>query len=101
MTRLGLFLLLSLATQILAISHTFSRTGISKVFSHFSSPIKSKSNVVYEAESGRKRATLPDLYEASIGELQVGLDAGDFTSVDLVKVLHLAPLSEMKLTMKL
>lgn len=28
----------------------------------------------------------PDLYEASILELQAGLDAGHFTSVDLVKV---------------
>ncbi|KAJ7432102.1 amidase signature enzyme [Mycena galericulata] len=29
--------------------------------------------------------TLPDLYEASVQELQVGLDAGGFTSVDLIK----------------
>lgn len=29
---------------------------------------------------------LPDLYEASITELQDGLDKGAFTSVDLVKV---------------
>jgi hypothetical protein len=29
--------------------------------------------------------SLPDLYEASILELQAGLDAGDFTSVHLVK----------------
>jgi hypothetical protein len=28
----------------------------------------------------------PDLYEASVEELQQGLDAGQFTSVDLVKV---------------
>lgn len=28
----------------------------------------------------------PDLYEASVMELQAGLDAGHFTSVDLVKV---------------
>ncbi|KAJ7080950.1 amidase signature enzyme [Mycena belliarum] len=28
---------------------------------------------------------LPDLYEASVPELQVGLDAGHFTSVDLIK----------------
>lgn len=28
----------------------------------------------------------PDLYEASVLELQAGLDAGHFTSVDLVKV---------------
>ena len=30
--------------------------------------------------------TLPDLYEASIAELQDGLSAGLFSSVDLVKV---------------
>jgi amidase len=30
--------------------------------------------------------TFPDLYEASILELQEGLDAGHFSSVDLVKV---------------
>ncbi|KAF7365550.1 Amidase domain-containing protein [Mycena venus] len=29
-------------------------------------------------------STFPDLYEATITELQAGLDAGDFTSVDLV-----------------
>ena len=29
---------------------------------------------------------LPDLYEASVLELQEGLDGGHFTSVDLVKV---------------
>ena len=32
-------------------------------------------------------STFPDLYEASVEELQHGLDAGDFTSVDLVKVI--------------
>ena len=30
--------------------------------------------------------SFPDLYEASIAELQAGLDAEHFTSVDLVKV---------------
>jgi amidase len=30
--------------------------------------------------------TLPDLYEASVLELQAGLDTRQFTSVDLVKV---------------
>ena len=29
----------------------------------------------------------PDLYEASVLELQAGLDDGSFSSVDLVKVL--------------
>ncbi|KAJ7026769.1 amidase signature enzyme [Mycena alexandri] len=32
-----------------------------------------------------RAAALPDLYEASVPELQAGLDAGQFTSVDLVK----------------
>ncbi|KAJ6449782.1 amidase signature enzyme [Mycena sanguinolenta] len=35
--------------------------------------------------TGTARAALPDLYEASIPELQAGLDAGQFTSVDLIK----------------
>jgi hypothetical protein len=30
--------------------------------------------------------TFPDLYEATIADLQAGLDAGYFTSVDLVDV---------------
>ena len=33
-----------------------------------------------------RAAPLPDLYEASVPELQAGLDAGHFTSVDLIKV---------------
>jgi hypothetical protein len=31
-------------------------------------------------------SSLPDLYEASLDDLQAGLEAGDFTSVDLIKV---------------
>lgn len=38
-----------------------------------------------QALSARANATLPDLYEASVVQLQTGLDAGHFTSVDLVK----------------
>lgn len=34
----------------------------------------------------------PDLYEASVADLQAGIDAGHFTSVDLVKVCVEAPL---------
>ena len=44
----------------------------------------------FKQESARTPAaeavTFPDLYEASIAELQAGLDEGQFTSVDLVKV---------------
>ncbi|KAF4596148.1 hypothetical protein EYR38_007522 [Pleurotus pulmonarius] len=39
---------------------------------------------------------LPDLYEASVPELQAGLDAGDFTSVDLVKA-YFARIEEVNL----
>lgn len=38
-------------------------------------------------ESGQRNVPLPDLYEATVVELQLGLDAGNFTSVDLVKVV--------------
>ncbi|KAJ6617066.1 amidase signature enzyme [Mycena sp. CBHHK59/15] len=34
---------------------------------------------------GARAPALPDLYEASVPELQAGLDAGRFTSVDLIK----------------
>ncbi|KIJ40486.1 hypothetical protein M422DRAFT_68550 [Sphaerobolus stellatus SS14] len=37
---------------------------------------------------------LPDLYEASIAELQTGLEAGNFSSVDLVKA-YLARIAEV------
>lgn len=42
------------------------------------------------------RPALPDLYEASVTELQVGLDAGHFTSVYLVKA-YLARIDEVNL----
>ena len=35
----------------------------------------------------KTETVFPDLYEASVLELQAGLDAGHFSSVDLVKVL--------------
>lgn len=38
---------------------------------------------------GSAATVFPDLYEASVLELQAGLDAGTFSSVDLVKVLTL------------
>ncbi|KAF8889209.1 amidase signature enzyme [Gymnopilus junonius] len=41
-------------------------------------------------------ATFPDLYEASVTELQAGLDAGTFTSVDLVKA-YFARIDEVNL----
>ncbi|KAJ3784868.1 amidase signature enzyme [Lentinula aff. detonsa] len=41
-------------------------------------------------------APLPDLYEASILELQDGLDAGQFTSVDLIKA-YFARIEEVNL----
>ncbi|KAJ3914491.1 amidase signature enzyme [Lentinula edodes] len=50
--------------------------------------ITAKENVV--------NAPLPDLYEASILELQNGLDAGQFTSVDLIKA-YFARIEEVNL----
>ncbi|KAJ7628820.1 amidase signature enzyme [Roridomyces roridus] len=44
----------------------------------------------------RSTAPLPDLYEASIAELQAGLDAEQFTSVDLVKA-YFARIEEVNL----
>jgi hypothetical protein len=38
------------------------------------------------AEKHKPQVQFPDLYEASVLELQQGLDAGHFSSVDLVKV---------------
>jgi amidase len=40
------------------------------------------------AEQNEPQVRFPDLYEASVLELQHGLDAGHFSSVDLVKVRH-------------
>ena len=37
-------------------------------------------------EDGERATQLPDLYEASVVKLQDGLERGDFSSVDLVKV---------------
>lgn len=37
---------------------------------------------------GKPKVQFPDLYEASVLELQQGLDAGHFSSVDLVKVRY-------------
>lgn len=42
--------------------------------------------VLSSSLSTTTQGVFPDLYEASIEELQSGLEAGHFTSVDLVKV---------------
>ena len=52
------------------------------------------------ATNSEPSTNLPDLYEASISELQSGLQAGAFTSVDLIKVYMSsikvnAPLTDM------
>ena len=43
-------------------------------------------SVLQDAQRQTSISTFPDLYEASIAELQSGLESGLFTSVDLVKV---------------
>ncbi|KZT28518.1 amidase signature enzyme [Neolentinus lepideus HHB14362 ss-1] len=44
----------------------------------------------------RRTTALPDLYEATVTELQAGLNAGEFTSVELVKA-YFARISEVNL----
>ncbi|THU89647.1 amidase signature enzyme [Dendrothele bispora CBS 962.96] len=47
-------------------------------------------------DTGGKATDFPDLYEASVTELQDGLDAGLFTSVDLIKA-YFARIDEVNL----
>lgn len=49
-----------------------------------------------ESVETRSTPKFPDLYEASITELQAGLDAGHFTSVDLIKT-YFARIDEVNL----
>ncbi|CAA7270086.1 unnamed protein product [Cyclocybe aegerita] len=49
-----------------------------------------------DTENARTTSKFPDLYEASVLELQAGLDAGHFTSVDLVKA-YFARIEEVNL----
>ncbi|EPQ58412.1 amidase signature enzyme [Gloeophyllum trabeum ATCC 11539] len=44
----------------------------------------------------KREGALPDLYEASVTELQAGLNSGEFTSVDLVKA-YFARIGEVNL----
>ena len=44
--------------------------------------------VAFQAAFHVLGTALPDLYEASVTELQEGLQSGLFTSVDLVKVIY-------------
>lgn len=41
------------------------------------------------SQLSKNTSKFPDLYEASVVELQDGLERGDFTSVDLVKVSNI------------
>jgi hypothetical protein len=47
-------------------------------------------------------ATLPDLYEASLVELQTGLNAGTFSSVDLVKayIMRIGEVNEQRAALR-
>ncbi|TFK67632.1 amidase signature enzyme [Pluteus cervinus] len=53
-------------------------------------------NFVSPARRDTSTPQFPDLYEASVDELQAGLDAGQFTSVDLVKA-YFARIEEVNL----
>ncbi|ESK92746.1 glutamyl-trna amidotransferase subunit a [Moniliophthora roreri MCA 2997] len=54
--------------------------SFSLVFAAFTDSKRSQHHI-----SGEAKAKFPDLYEAGVTELQAGLDAGLFNSVDLVK----------------
>nr|GAT52318.1 predicted protein [Mycena chlorophos] len=49
---------------------------------------------VFSFSQSRPRANLPDLYEATLADLQAGLEAGQFTSVDLVTA-YIARINEV------
>ena len=61
--------------------------GSLSVFLAFASSVSSMPDSGAPAVKG---VTFPDLYEASIAELQDGLSKGHFSSVDLVKVSRLS-----------
>lgn len=54
------------------------------IWQHLYAP--SISSFLFATTTKSNGVALPDLYEASIAEIQAGLHAGHFTSVDLVKV---------------
>lgn len=55
-------------------------------FAFWRSLLNPKSPGDMSAQQVSDSVAFPDLYEAGITELQQGLDKGQFTSVDLVKV---------------
>ena len=63
------------------------RPSTQTVLQH-SSPAFRTTSAASARTPAAEAVTFPDLYEASIAELQAGLDGGQFTSVDLVKVWH-------------
>ncbi|KAJ7432101.1 amidase signature enzyme [Mycena galericulata] len=68
---------LSLALVLLCV-HLAQSFSISTPFGSLANPFSSLTRAA-------AAPPLPDLYEASVLELQAGLDAGQFTSVDLIK----------------
>jgi hypothetical protein len=66
---------------------TFLKWGVSVLLAIFVC-LQITRGVITALDGTSKTGTVfPDLYEASVLELQAGLDAGHFSSVDLVKVL--------------
>ncbi|KAG1743677.1 amidase signature enzyme [Suillus paluster] len=53
--------------------------------------------IFYVSVSAAITTPLPDLYEASVIELQAGLTSGQFTSIDLIKVRKLTVLHKVNL----
>ena len=81
--RFPLRIRLSVATSLLTLV-------LALVWAGYGFDLKQETLLARTAGQAAEAGTFPDLYEASIAELQAGLDGGQFTSVDLVKVWCLA-----------
>jgi hypothetical protein len=78
--------LLGLSVVILAVASLVQASW----FSSLTGNLKRAANLSNASSNKRSNiSVLPDLYEAGVLEIQSGLDAGHFTSVDLVKVRSL------------
>ncbi|KAJ3874621.1 amidase signature enzyme [Lentinula edodes] len=75
---------------------TRSDLSTSATYRHFDVPTSATSGRLDVPISGTHNLSECDLYEASILELQNGLDAGQFTSVDLIKA-YFARIEEVNL----
>ncbi|KAJ7115101.1 amidase signature enzyme [Mycena crocata] len=75
---------------------TGARGWLPLIFVVFCAHLVHSFSLPFGFERRQAAAALPDLYEATLQQLQAGLDAGQFTSVDLVKA-YLARIDEVNL----